>query len=103
MKLTNWIQLILLVSLISIGVFASLYQQSKLNECAKEITGIIVDKHKRRNKGYYIKYKYYFENQEYYSSESLDSDVEVNTLNIGDSLKILISCEDASISEHKPL
>lgn len=103
MKLINWVQLILLVGLISLGVFASLFEQNKLNECAKEIRGIIVDKYEIRNRGYFIKYKYYVENQEYYSSESLDSDVEVNALNIGDSLKILISCDDASISEHKPL
>jgi hypothetical protein len=93
----------LLVALISLGVFAALHDSSKIEECSKEIKGLIVDKTKRKNRGYYIKYRYHVGKQEFYSSESLDSDIEVSMLNVGDSLSIYISCEDPAVSEHKPL
>jgi hypothetical protein len=103
MKFKNWLQLTILVALISLGVFASLSDRSKIEECSKELKGFIVDKSERKNRGVFIKYKYKVGPQEYSSSEPLNSDLEVRSLNIGDSLEILVSCEDASVSEHKSL
>lgn len=100
MKTINWIQLGLLVSLILLGVFAAIYDNSKLTECNLNGKAVIVDKSKRKSRGYFIKYQYEIEGNTYTSSESLDKEEEL-IFKMGDTIDIAISCGDFNVSRYK--
>ncbi|MFN7117146.1 MAG: hypothetical protein ACK4TA_10135 [Saprospiraceae bacterium] len=102
MKTTNWIQLILLIGLILLGVFASIYDTNKLKECSQEGKAVIISKNRRKNRGYFIKYEYQVNGKIYSASESIDKNEEL-IFNLGDSIDITMSCSDYNVSRYKKI
>ncbi len=100
MKIKNWIQLFLFLSIISIGVFAGLSKKSKLTDCQQNGKAIIISKDKRKKRGYYIKYQYSIKGKVYTTSESLDREKD-DDLFVGDTIDIVVSCSDNNISSFK--
>lgn len=103
MKAKNWIQLILLIGLILLGIIAGFYDKIKLEDCSIEGKAIIISKNKRKSRGFFIKYKYEIDTKEFEMSESIKKKIEVETFNVGDTIDIDISCTDFSISKFKKI
>ncbi len=99
MKLSNWIQLLLLVLLILLGIIAAKYDRIQLSKCSKESKAIIINKNKRKGRGYVMKYEYYVNNSRFTTSESLKKKIEVQSFNIGDTISIMYGCHDSNVSK----
>ena len=97
MKTKHWIQLLLFLSIISLGVFAALYEKSKLTDCYQHSKAIIINKDRRIKRGYFIKYQYSVKGKVYTTSESLDKEKEDNVF-VGDTINIIVSCSDNNVS-----
>jgi len=88
-----------------IGVFCITYfglqrEKKLLNSCSEKTTAIIVDKHSRSNRGYFMIYRYEVDGIKYESSSSL-SGKEIDSLQEGHTIKIRYSCNDHSVSSFK--
>jgi len=99
MKLSNWLQLALLILLIGIGLLTTIRDKKLLEECSITANATVIDKYKERKKGYSIKYRYKIENKFYTTSEALTKKIEVDSLFIGNTITINVSCENHDISK----
>ncbi|GAA4440342.1 hypothetical protein GCM10023188_37470 [Pontibacter saemangeumensis] len=102
MKLKNWIQIVLLVGLISLGIGSAFYEKFLLDECSKDWKATVVDMHERRKRGYYMKYQYYVNGKKFSSTEPI-RDTEVSLFNVGDTINITVSCSYPDVSSYKPI
>lgn len=100
MKTIHWIQLLLFLGIISLGIFAALYNKSKLTDCHRNSKAIVVNKYRLKKRGYFIKYQYKIKEKNYTTSESLDKEIE-NSVFAGDTINIIVSCSDNNVSSFK--
>lgn len=98
MKWIHWFHLSLLIVIFSIGIGYSLIKKSALKKCHLEHQGIIVDKYRKKNRGWFIHYQYYIEGKQYKSSQTIRNRSDVEGLSIGDTILIYYSCDYPSIS-----
>lgn len=97
MSRIRWLQLLILVSVFSIVVIASRKERRALKKCSNNGIAKVVDKYKSKSR-YYMKYRYQVKEKKYSRSIWLTS-AEEDQFHLGDSIKIITSCDDPSISE----
>ncbi|MFT6019693.1 MAG: hypothetical protein ACJATF_003529 [Flavobacteriales bacterium] len=100
MKRSSYIQLIFLITIFTIGFFWSKKSKRLLGECSIETTAYVIDKYKISKRGWFMKYKYKVNDNEYKSSESIKGKKAITAINVGNTIKIRYSCEDTSISKY---
>lgn len=101
MKIKNWIQLLFLIGLLGFGFIYSRYKDRSIENCSKEAVALVIDKHRRKGKGYFIKYKYQVGDEEYFTSESIKKNID--EYEIGKSIQIVYSCKNPDFSTFKTL
>ncbi|MGB1204808.1 MAG: hypothetical protein ACPG5B_04120 [Chitinophagales bacterium] len=97
MSRIHWILLFFMVGLMSMGVLSALYEKHKLDECSKDNIAIVIDKHVRNRRGYFIKYKYWVGDKQFTASEGLDREAKDKVF-VGDTIVIQVSCTSPNIS-----
>ena len=95
-----WLLLIPLLSIISVGILAGIYDKNQLENCSIESIGIIYDIDKRKSRGYFVQYEYIVNEEIYKSSESIRTKIDYNNFNIGDTIKIHYACDSPNSSKY---
>ena len=95
-----WLLLIPLISIISLGIGAAIYQKNKLEECSIESIGIIYDIYSIKKRGEFVHYKYTVNGEQYKTSESIRTKDDYVKFNIGDTIRINYACESPNSSRY---
>lgn len=99
MKAKNWIQLVLLIFLLSSGAIISLREKWLLEKCSYEEMALVIKKYKKKKSGYSVRYKYEVNGEYYYSNDLLIGEVDViEYIGAGQKIPIQISCSTPSVS-----
>jgi hypothetical protein len=100
MKLSNWIQLILLTGLLFLGFYASCNEKKEIEACSEEGIASVVKIYQKIKKGYWLQYSYFVNGQRYISTKKISVE-RYNDLSHGDTVHIKISCTNPATSELK--
>jgi len=95
-----WLLLVPLVSIISLGIGAAIYEKNKLKECSIESMGVIYDIDSRRKRGEFVQYKYIVNGEQYKTSESIRTKGDYVKFSIGDTIRIRYACDSPNSSRY---
>lgn len=95
-----WLLLIPLISIIFLGIGASIYKKNKLEECSIESIGVIYDIDARRKRGEFVQYKYIVNGEQYKTSESIRTKDDYAKFSTGDTIRIHYACESPNSSRY---
>ena len=93
------ILLILLISLLLFGFISSRLKKKKLNQCSIDKKAVVIDRYHVRKQNYSVRYEYLINGNNYIMSESFKTKLALDTLGLGDTVVIKVSCEDPNISQ----
>ena len=95
-----WFLLIPLLIIISLGIFASIYEENELKKCSNKSTGLIKDIYEITKRGYFVKYEYIIDGEKYETSEGIRTKNDLMKFSTGDTIQIYFACDSPEFSKY---